>query len=106
MNHYTYRVFWSDEDQEFVALCAEFPSLSWLVDTPADAVSALQQLVDEIIADMHSNNEPIPQPLSERQYSGKFNIRIPPALHRALAIEAAENQISMNRLISNKLSMA
>ena len=106
MNHYTYRVFWSDEDQEFVALCAEFPSLSWLADTPADAVFALQNLVDEIIADMHSNNEPIPQSLSERQYSGKFNIRIPPALHRALAIEAAENQISMNRLISNKLSMA
>ena len=55
---------------------------------------------------MQENNEPIPQSLSERQYSGKFNIRIPPALHRALAIEAAENQISMNRLISNKLSMA
>lgn len=106
MNHYTYRVFWSDEDQEFVALCAEFPSLSYLADTPANAVSALQQLVDETVADMQNNNEPIPQPLSERQYSGKFNIRIPPALHRALAIEAAENQISMNRLISNKLSMA
>ena len=72
-------------------MCAEFPSLSWLADTPADAVSVLQNLVDEIIADMHSNNESIPQPLSERQYSGKFNIRIPPALHRALAIEAAEN---------------
>ena len=79
--------------------------MSWLADTPADAVSGLQNLVDEIIANMQSNNEPIPQPLSERQYSGKFNIRIPPALHRALAIEAAENQISINRLISNKLSM-
>ncbi|PJA42533.1 MAG: toxin-antitoxin system HicB family antitoxin, partial [Lysobacterales bacterium CG_4_9_14_3_um_filter_62_6] len=28
--HYTYRVIWSDEDVEFVGLCAEFPSLSWL----------------------------------------------------------------------------
>ena len=106
MNHYTYRVFWSDEEQEFVALCAEFPSLSYLADRPAGAVSALQQLVDETVADMQENNEPIPQPLSERQYSGKFNIRISPALHRALAIEAAENQISMNRLISDKLSRA
>ena len=87
-------------------MCAEFPSLSYLADTPANDVSALQNLVDEMIVDMQNNNEPIPQPLSERQYSGKFNIRIPPALHRALAIEAAENQISMNRLISNKLSMA
>ena len=27
---YTYRVLWSEEDAEFVGLCAEFPSLSWL----------------------------------------------------------------------------
>ncbi|MGV7292077.1 antitoxin HicB, partial [Mycobacterium kansasii] len=28
--HYTYRVEWSPEDGEWVGLCAEFPSLSWL----------------------------------------------------------------------------
>ena len=28
--HYTYRVTWSDDDEEYVALCAEFPSLSYL----------------------------------------------------------------------------
>lgn len=27
---YTYAVHWSAEDREFVATCAEFPSLSWL----------------------------------------------------------------------------
>lgn len=106
MNHYTYRVFWSAEDAQFVALCAEFSSLSWLADTAADAVSGLQNLVDEVLLDMKANNEAIPQPFFERQYSGKFNIRIPPALHRSLAIEAAENNISMNRLIANKLTMA
>lgn len=30
MEKYTYRVIWSEEDQEFVGLCTEFPSLSWL----------------------------------------------------------------------------
>lgn len=32
MDHkrYAYRIVWSDEDQEFVGLCTEFPSLSWL----------------------------------------------------------------------------
>jgi len=29
-DHYTYRVIWSEEDQEHIALCSEFPSLSWL----------------------------------------------------------------------------
>ena len=30
---YTYRVTWSEEDQEYVGLCLEFPSLSWLAET-------------------------------------------------------------------------
>jgi hypothetical protein len=27
-DRYTYRVTWSDEDKEYIGLCAEFPSLS------------------------------------------------------------------------------
>ena len=30
VSHYTYRVSWSADDAEYVATCAEFPSLSWL----------------------------------------------------------------------------
>jgi len=29
-DYYTYRVTWSAEDNEYVGLCSEFPSLSWL----------------------------------------------------------------------------
>ena len=29
-DRYTYRITWSEEDQEYVGLCVEFPSLSWL----------------------------------------------------------------------------
>jgi len=28
VNHYTYRVTWSAEDDEYLGLCVEFPSLS------------------------------------------------------------------------------
>lgn len=31
---YTYRIGWSEEDQEYVGLCVEFPSLSWLARSP------------------------------------------------------------------------
>lgn len=34
IDHYTYRVTWSAEDNEHVGLCAEFPSVSWLAPTP------------------------------------------------------------------------
>jgi hypothetical protein len=27
-DHYSYRVIWSEEDKEYVGLCAEFPTLS------------------------------------------------------------------------------
>ena len=41
VDHYTYRVTWSPDDGEHVALCAEFPSLSWLAATPEAALKAI-----------------------------------------------------------------
>ncbi|PKO20652.1 MAG: toxin-antitoxin system HicB family antitoxin, partial [Chloroflexi bacterium HGW-Chloroflexi-1] len=35
---YTYRATWSEEDEEYVGLCAEFPGLSWLASTPQEAL--------------------------------------------------------------------
>lgn len=103
-NHYTYRITWSAEDNEHVGLCAEFPSLSWLAPTPEEALSGMRKLVAKIVADMKKHNEPIPVPLAERPYSGQFKVRIPPETHRALAIQAAEQGISLNRLASSKLA--
>jgi predicted HicB family RNase H-like nuclease len=50
-----------------------------------------------------STIRPIPEPLSLRQYKGAIAVRIPPAQHRELAMEAAEQGVSLNRLISKKL---
>lgn len=102
--HYTYRILWSEEDNEFVGLCAEFPSLSYL---DADMLAAFQGIVDlveQVVADMAANDEPIPEPIATKHYSGKFQVRIPPEMHRMLAIKAAEEGVSLNRLVSAKLS--
>jgi predicted HicB family RNase H-like nuclease len=53
---------------------------------------------------MRANGESVPEPISQRRYSGKFMVRVPPEVHRKLTIEAAEEDISLNRLISAKLS--
>jgi predicted HicB family RNase H-like nuclease len=105
-DHYSYRVIWSEDDNEHVGLCTEFPSLSWLAETPERALHGIQEVVAEVIADMKKNNEPIPAPLSTKKFSGKFSTRIPPDVHRMLALEAAEAGISFNRLVSAKLSRA
>ena len=105
-DHYTYRVLWSEEDQEHVALCTEFPSLSWLAPTPEGALRGIRKTVSEVVADMQISGEKVPEPLATRKFSGKFQVRIPPEVHRHLAMEAAEEQISLNRLVSAKLAHA
>ncbi len=104
INHYTYRVTWSAEDGEHVGLCAEFPSLSWLARSPEKALAGIRQAVADAVADMQTNGEPIPNALAEKHYSGEFRVRIPPDVHRALAMQAAEQGISLNRLASAKLA--
>lgn len=103
-DHYTYRVTWSREDNEYVGLCVEFPSLSWLANKPESALAGIRKVVAQVIFDMQSDGEEPPVPLSERNYSGEFRVRIPPHVHRALALEAAEQGISLNRLASAKLA--
>jgi predicted HicB family RNase H-like nuclease len=103
-DRYTYRVTWSEEDQEHVGLCAEFPSLSWLASSPEAALRGIRRVVAEVIEEMQTNGEAIPAALSSRRFSGKFMVRVPPEVHRQLALEAAEAGVSLNRLASAKLS--
>jgi len=105
-DHYTYRVTWSAEDDEHVGLCVEFPSLSWLAKTPEGALKGIRNLVAEVTADLQARGEPAPVPLAEKNYSGEFRVRIPPEVHRALAMQAAEQGVSLNRLASAKLAIA
>lgn len=102
-NKYTYRVTWSEKDAEYVGLCAEFPSLSWLAHTPEAALKGIRKLVNEVVADMLRNEEPVPEPIATKHFSGKFMVRVPSDVHRQLAMQAAEAGVSLNRLASAKL---
>ncbi len=104
IDHYAYRVIWSEDDNQHVGLCAEFPSLSYLASTPEKAIQGILKVVADVIKDMEANDESVPEPIYSRRYSGKFVVRVPPEVHRQLALEAAEEEISLNRLVSAKLS--
>jgi predicted RNase H-like HicB family nuclease len=103
-DRYTYRVTWSEDDQEYVGLCAEFPSLSWLDQTPESALMGVREIVESVIKDMQNTGEEIPQPIAGKRYSGKFMVRVPPEIHRNLAIQASESGVSLNRIAGAKLS--
>ncbi len=102
-DRYTYRVMWSEDDQNYIGLAAEFPGLSWLATTPEKALRGIREAVAEIAAEMRQNGEALPEPVALRRYSGKFMVRVPPEIHRKLALQAAEAGVSLNRLVSSKL---
>ena len=103
-DRYTYRMTWSEDDKEYVGLCAEFPSLSWLARTPEAALKGIRKVVAQVVRDMRQRGDLVPEPIASRRYSGKFMVRVPPDVHRDLAIQAAEAGVSLNRLASSKLS--
>ena len=106
VTRYTYRVTWSVDDDQYVATCVELPSLCWLADTQDAALGGLRDLVAEVVQDLTDTGEPVPEPLSSRSYSGKFNLRVGEQLHRRLAIEAAEERLSLNQYVVRRLSDA
>lgn len=103
-DRYSYRVIWSDEDEEYVGLCIEFPSLSWLAGSQDEAFDGIRRVVADVVVDMRASGEVPPEPIASRSYSGKFMVRVPPEVHRDLALEAAEAGVSLNRIVSTKLS--
>jgi len=104
--HYTYRVHWSPEDDLYVGTVAELPSLSWLASDRTDAFDGIQRAASETVADLLADGDPVPPALADRKYSGKFMVRVPPEVHRQLVIEAAEQDVSLNRLASSRLVRA
>lgn len=97
-------VEWEPDDRVFVARVTEFPSLAAHGESQEEALREIREVVNAVVADLKANGEPVPVPLSLRQYSGKLQLRMPPDLHRRLASEAERSGISLNQLINLKLA--
>lgn len=102
-DHYTYRVRWSIEDAAYIGTVAELPSLSWVAEQQSEAFAGIRTLVVEVLDDMLANGEHPPVAIADRSYSGKFVVRLTPEAHRQLAIDAAEQHVSINRLAASRL---
>lgn len=102
-DHYSYRVRWSADDVGYVGTVAELPSLSWVDADPLAAFNGIRGLVAEVLADMASTGEEVPEAIADRPYSGKFMVRLTPEAHRQLALDAAEQRVSLNRLAAARL---
>lgn len=104
MHRYTYRLEWSPLYDEYVGSCIELPFLRRQAPTAQEAITQIQTAVDEHLGCMQSLGETPPTALTERRYSGTFVVRTSPELHGRLAREAAEERVSMNHWVVQKLS--
>ena len=104
MNRYTYRLEWSPLYDEYIGSCIEFPHVRRQAPTAQQAVADIAAAVDEYVADMQELGETPPTPMTERPYSGTFVVRTSSELHGRLAREAAEERVSMNQWVVQKLS--
>ena len=76
VDRYPFRVMWSEEDDEFIGLCAEFPGLSWLAAPPESVLKGIRSVVQKCLKDVESSGEDVPyrqlhkgDPLSIRAFS-------------------------------------
>src|SRR5690349_2655255 len=103
-NKYSFNVFWSDEDDAYIAVSPEFPSLSGLGDTPDEALAELEPVIDAVIQRYHEKGYPLPEPKVHNEYSGQLRVRFPKSIHAGLAAEAEREAVSLNTLIVTYVS--
>jgi predicted HicB family RNase H-like nuclease len=104
VNRYAYRIEWSPDEEAYVGSCIEVPFLKRAAATAQQALTDIAEAADQYVADAQACGEEAPTPLSERNYSGTFVVRTSRELHGRLAVEAAEQRVSMNQWVVQKLS--
>jgi predicted HicB family RNase H-like nuclease len=70
---------------------------------PGEGAGGIVRVVSETVSDMEAHGEAPPDPMSAKSYSGKFQVRIPPERHKALAMQAAKQGIRLNCHVTDKL---
>ena len=93
-----------DEDDQWLAHFVELPSVSAFGDTPEEALTELKTAWELLKECYLEDGEAIPVAPGNKNYSGKFNVRIDKRVHRSLAVEVAQAGISLNALVAQKLA--
>jgi predicted RNase H-like HicB family nuclease len=101
-NRYPAQVFWSDEDEGYIAIASDLPGCSAFGETQQKALEELQSAIPAWIEAQRAASNPIPapsQPALENQHSGKVLVRMPRELHAMLAATAKKEDVSLNQYV-------
>lgn len=103
---YTKFVEWSDEDSCFIGRCPELMLGGVHGNDEAKVYAELCAAAEEMIGLIHADGQGMPHPLDKKAFSGKFVLRVEPALHRRLASKALAAGESLNSYCVKTLSKA
>ncbi|MDQ2786494.1 MAG: type II toxin-antitoxin system HicB family antitoxin [Chloroflexota bacterium] len=102
-----YAAILTREDDEYVFRVPELPGLMTGGATLEEAYALLEDAKRAWIATALELGRPIPDPRDEDapRKSGRFSVRVAPAIHTALAEEAERQGVSLNDLVSGALAI-
>ena len=106
MKKYAINIFWSLEDDSYIAISPEFPRLSAFGDTPEEAMAEMQVSLELAVETYQKNGWALPALRVQNEYSGQFRLRLPKYLHAKLANQAEAEGVSLNTLAITYLSEA
>ena len=96
-------IHWDEISEDFLASCPELGNCAVRAKTQEQALALVGEAIERHLRELEERHLPLPIPFSRKRFSGKILIRIDPALHRNVAMQAAMEGISMSRFIENKL---
>lgn len=100
-------VEWSDEDHCFIGLCPSLFSGGVHGDDEAKVYAELCEVAEEWVELAQKDGTPLPEATQDlRKYSGKFILRVEPAIHRRLALKAHAVGESLNSYCAKTLAKA
>ena len=104
-SRYPSEVFWSDEDEGFIATAQDLPGCSAFGETQEEAIRELQDAITAWVAAAKAAGNPVPTPSPRPAFSGKFVVRVPKTLHASLVRQAKLEQSSLNQYVVYLLAM-
>ncbi len=99
-------VEWSDEDGCFVGTCPGLMYGGIHGQDEAKVYAELCEAVEEVLEILEKDGHTLPEPLAGKKFSGKFVVRLEPALHRRLALKARVAGESLNSFVTKTLAKA
>lgn len=99
-------VEWSEEDGCYVGTCPGLIHGGVHGDDEAKVYRELCQVVAEAVELYEADEKPLPPPTSNREYSGRFVLRVDKELHREIAIRALRAGESLNSYCQKILKKA